>query len=154
MKMENIHDRDMKLQGVHLVLYIFILAFIIGNFITFSQQPLISLTSQNEVKNKVYYYDTFELRGVRSFMNKNHETFILPTSTASRGRSLKIQKKNEEKHHGGVGTVWLLGNSVHTNNLIAVVTTCFHNNAQGFENRNFNMNSVVRKLIIEVDDWL
>ena len=36
-KMENIQDRDIKLQGVLLMLYIFILAYIIGNVITFSQ---------------------------------------------------------------------------------------------------------------------
>ena len=30
----------------------------------------------------------------------------------------------------------MIGNSVNTNNLIAVATTSFHDNAQGFENRN------------------
>ena len=82
-KMENIQDRDIKLQGVHLVLYIFTLAFIIGNFVAFNQQPLIPLTSQNKVNNTVHYYDTFELRGVRSFMKKNPGTFILQPSTVS-----------------------------------------------------------------------
>ena len=41
-----------------------------------------------------------------------------------------------KKHCGGVGRVWLLGNSVNTNNLIAVATTSFHDNAQGLKNRN------------------
>ena len=31
----------------------------------------------------------------------------------------------------------MIGNGVNTNNLIAVATTSFHDNAQGFENRNF-----------------
>ena len=97
-KMENIQDRDFKLQGVHTVLYIFIFAFIIGNFVTFSQQPLISLTSQDKLNKKVQYYDTFELRGVRSFMTKNPGTFILPPSTVSRVRSLKIQRQMMKKH--------------------------------------------------------
>ena len=59
-KMENIQGRDIKLQGVHSVLYIFILAFVIGNFVTFSQKPLLSLISLDKVNNKVSYYDTFE----------------------------------------------------------------------------------------------
>ena len=82
------------------------------------------------------YYDTFELRGVRSFMNKNTGTFILPPSTLSRVRSIKIQRKQEKKQCGGVGRIWLIGNGVKTNNFIAVATTSFHYNAQGFENRN------------------
>ena len=91
-KMENIQDGDIKLQGVHSVLYIFILTFVIGNFVTFHQQSLLSLISQDKVNNKVWYYDTFELRGVRSFMNKNPGTFILPPCTVSTVRNLKIQK--------------------------------------------------------------
>ena len=118
------------------MLYIFILAFIISNFISFSQQPLISLTLQDKVNNKVHYYDTFELRGVRSLMNKNPGTFILPPSTVSRVISLKIQRKMRKKHCGGVGRVQLLGNCVYTNNLRAVTTISFHDKAQEFENRN------------------
>ena len=79
------------------LLYIFILAFVIGNFVIFSQKPLLSLTSLDKVYNKVWYYDTFELRGVRSFMNKNPGTFILPPSTVSRVRSLKKYKEKQEK---------------------------------------------------------
>ena len=112
-KMENIQDGDIKLQGVHSVLHIFILAFVIGNFVTFSQQPLLSLTSQDKV-NKVHCYDTFELRGIRSFMNKNPGTFILSPGTVSRVRSLKIQRKMRKKHHGGIGRVQLIGNCVNT----------------------------------------
>ena len=135
-KMENTQDRDIKFQGAHLVLYIFILAYIIGNFITFSQQSLISLTSQDKVISKVHYHDTFELRGVRSFMNKNPGTFILAPTTVSRVRGLKIQRKMRKKHHGGVGRVQLLSNGVNTNYLVAVITTSFHDITQGFEHRN------------------
>ena len=39
-KMENIQDGDIKLQEVHSVLYIFILAFIFGNFVTLSVNSL------------------------------------------------------------------------------------------------------------------
>ena len=97
-KMENIQDGVIKLQGVHSVLYIFILAIVIGNFVTFSQQLLLSLTSQDKVNNKVHYYDTFESRGVRSFRNKKPGTFTLPPSTVSRVRSLKLQRKNKKKN--------------------------------------------------------
>ena len=135
-KMENIQDLDINLQGVHLVLYIFILAFIIENVVTFSRHPLLLLASQDKVNNEVHYYDTFELIGIRSFMNKNPGTFILPPGTVFRVRSLKIQRKMRKKHHGGIGRVQLIGSDVNTINLIAVVTTSFHDNAQGFENRN------------------
>ena len=93
LKMENIQDGDIRLQRVHSALLILILAFVIENFVTFSQQPLLLLTSQDKVNNKVQYYDTFKLRGVRSFMNKNPGMSILPPSTVSRVRSLKIQGK-------------------------------------------------------------
>ena len=51
-KMENIQDGDIKLQGVHSVLYVFIFAFVIGNLSLSVKNPyypiITHLTGQSQ----------------------------------------------------------------------------------------------------------
>ena len=56
-------------------------------------------------------------------MNKNPGLWKLSPITVLAARSLKIQKKRKQGHHGGKLTYVLLSNSINKNNLISVTTT-------------------------------
>ena len=84
------------------------------------------LTSLSEKMNNIEVYERNELKGMRSQMNWTPGKLSLPLGTVFRMRSLKLQRKWQKGHRGGVGRVWLPSNSVNINNNITVPKSDFH----------------------------
>ena len=84
------------------------------------------LISLIEKVNNIKVYERKELKGIRSQMNWTLGKFSLPPSSVFRIRSLKLQRKWQKGHRGGVGRVQLPRNGVNINNNITVPMLDFH----------------------------
>ena len=87
--------------------------------------PLISLIAKDQFKDSVLKYERYQLKNIQSEMNKNPGLWKLSPITVLIDRSLRIQRKRKQDHHGGKLTCMLSSNRVNKNNLISVMTMNF-----------------------------
>ena len=84
------------------VIYLFCLLVIVGNFVQYLNLHLISPTEKNTDPVKLKIYDSRELQSIRSTVNHNPELKLIPWTTLSRIRSLKLQKRRKRGTQAGV----------------------------------------------------
>ena len=125
--------------GVHTVLYLLIILFVVDNFVTFRRYLLLSPTRNGYRAQDWKIYGNIELRHVRMTMNQNPGHFCLTPSIIVQVRHLNIQRKLRKHHRGGVSRVQLPSNSININknNLISVVTLAFYDGLRAFDNRSW-----------------
>ena len=92
----------MNYQGVHLVLFLFILIFIVGNTVTYMHQPLISLTPANVTKVNKLFYTSNELKFIRSQCQCDQKLRLIDVEVLNRIRSLEIVKRRKRGRRGGI----------------------------------------------------
>ena len=112
-------------QGVLMLIYSFILCIILGNLIEYQQHLVLSPTTNVNNAQKVKIYDCFELKQIRSWMNKNPGMVKISPDVILNIRTLKIHRKRKRKCWGGSQKVQLPSNGVNKGNLITVPTSNF-----------------------------
>ena len=74
---------DNKYQGVVLMLFLFITFIVFGNIVCFYQCHLISLIDNGLKDGNIRVYTNFELRTIRSQMNRSPRIFVLEPETVN-----------------------------------------------------------------------
>ena len=92
---ENNFKDTMNYQGVHLVLFLLILIFIVGNIVTYMHQPLISLTPAKAITANKLFHTANELKFIRSQCQHNQKLRLIDLEVLNRIRSLKIEKRRK-----------------------------------------------------------
>ena len=88
---------EVNYQGVHTVIFLFIIAIFCGNFITFWKKLVLLPRKKMSIVQKPKNYGSIELQQYRTMMNKHPGHFLLMPSTVMWIRLLKIQRKNKNK---------------------------------------------------------
>ena len=104
----------MSYQGIHLVLFLFILIFNVGNIVTYMHQPLISLTPAKVTEANKLFYTSYELKFIRSQCYQDQKLRLIDVEVLNRIRSLKIAKRRKgEEEEVLLGTQWLPSTKQH-----------------------------------------
>ena len=74
----------MNYQEVHLVLFLLILIFIVGNIVTHMHQPLISLMSDKVIAANKLFYTSNELKFIRSQCQCDQKLRLIDVETLNR----------------------------------------------------------------------
>ena len=90
---ENNFKDMMNYQGVHLVLFLLTLTFIVGNVVTYMHQPLISPTQAKVIAASKVFYTSIELKFTRSQCQCDQKLRLIDVKVLNIIRSLKIAKK-------------------------------------------------------------
>ena len=122
MQVKESNNMEVNYHGGHIVIFLFIISIICGNFITFRKELELSSSTHISTVQKLKNYGSIELWQYKMMMNKHPGYFLLMPSTVMWIRSLKIQRKIRKNHCGGVRRFKLLSSGVNINNLIPVVT--------------------------------
>ena len=99
---ENNFKDTMNYQEVHLVLFLFILIFIVGNIVTYMHQPLISLTPAKVTKANKLLYTGNELKFIRLQCQCDQKLRLIDVKVLNWIRSLKIAKRRPGGRRGGI----------------------------------------------------
>ena len=134
------------------MLFSFITFIVLVNIVCFYQCHLILLIENGLKDDNIKVYTNFELRNIRSQMNRSPRTFVLKPEIVLHMRRLKLHRRRRRGHCGRVLRIQLLSNNQNNYNNIEGVTMAFHDGllkqCKSYQNVVFgmiNIRSIKRK---------